>query len=208
MEYTPEKLNYFRVCYITFKLIPRGLRRIFKQEWDFRYKGAFGEWKDTPKNGRELYSLESPESRQRFASPLKIIQNGNTTEWDISCLLFAILFSNSIGATLSPAIKRRVDDLRTLRNEIVHLLEASLTDFEFQNYADRVLDAFSWLGLSVDDIRSVTYQRSFPTPEVKSIEDLGDVTDKPKAQVAPAGTVIPIETKEPSEHWDWSRKKT
>ncbi|KAL9958217.1 hypothetical protein ACROYT_G035202, partial [Oculina patagonica] len=104
MEYSSEQLNYFRICYIAFNLVPEGLRKIFRQEWDFRYKTTLGEWKDTPKNGLDFYNNESRRSRSKNARFLATIQNGNTAEWDCSCLFFAILFSDSIGTTISAAI--------------------------------------------------------------------------------------------------------
>ena len=168
MEYTPDELNYFRLCYITFKLIPEGLREIFKQEWDFRYRTSLGEWKNTPMNGLELYRLENARGRSRYVSKFEIMQNGNTAEWDISCLLVVMLYSDSIGATLSPALKLSIDELRQVRNETVHFSEPSLTDVKFQNYADRVMHAFKSLGLSISDVEAVVKsQRSFREPELK-----------------------------------------
>ena len=49
--YLEEQLNYFRVCQIATDTLPPALRLLFKQEWDCRYKGTLGEWKDTPQNG-------------------------------------------------------------------------------------------------------------------------------------------------------------
>ena len=152
MEYTSERLNYFRICYVAFNLVPEGLRQVFKQEWDFLFKTTVGEWKDTPKNGSDFYNQESRRSRSKNARYLATIQNGNTTEWDCSCLFFAILFSDSIGTTLSAAIKKEVDDLRQVRNDIAHISEAKLTDTEFRGYVGRVLLAFNSLSLPISDI--------------------------------------------------------
>ena len=69
MEYSHEQLNYFRLCYVAFNLVPVGLRKIFKNEWDFRYKTTvLGEWKDTPQNGRDFYNNESKASFWRNLS--------------------------------------------------------------------------------------------------------------------------------------------
>ena len=152
MEYTLNQLNYFRICYIAFNLIPEGLRKIFKQEWDFRYKASLGEWEDKPQNGQDFYNKESKKSRKNNARYLATIQNGKTEEWDCTCLFFAILFSDSIGSTLSTAIKKDIDDLRQVRNDIAHNNEAKLTDIDFQNYVGRVSHAFNSLGLPVNDI--------------------------------------------------------
>ena len=189
LEYTHNELNYFQFSYITFKLIPDGLRKIFKQEWDLRYKTKLGEWKDTPKNGRDYYELEGPRSRMRYRSLLMTMQNGNTAEWDSTCLFFGILFSDSIGSSLSPMVKKPVDDLRRIRNDMTHFSKPSITDAEFQKCAHIVLNAFTSLGLSISDVEAVKNQRSFQTPELKSLGMLVDnVTDKLKAQAAPSIT--------------------
>ena len=171
MEYSLEQLNYFRICYIAFNLVQDGLREIFKQEWDFRFKMTpYGEWKDTPQNGQDFCNKESRKSRTKNARYLATIQNGNTAEWDCSCLFFAILYSDSIGKTLSSAIEKDVDDLRQVRNHIAHIGEAILTDVEFNNYVGRVLQAFNSLSLPVNDIEAVKNQTSFPTAEVNSLK--------------------------------------
>ena len=166
MEYTSEQLNFFRICFIAFNLFPKGLRKIFKQEWDFRYKTTtFGEWKDAPQNGRDFCNSESRKNGRCVAT----IKNGNTAEWDCSCLFFAILFSDSIGTTLSAAIRGEVDDLRQVRNDIAHNVEAKLTDAEFTNYVARVKHDFEALSLPVNDIKEVEEQTSFPTAEVANL---------------------------------------
>ncbi|KAJ7383721.1 hypothetical protein OS493_026251 [Desmophyllum pertusum] len=55
IEYTKEQLNYYRICYVTTDILAEGLRSIFKQEWDNRYKTTLGEWKDEPKNGLDSW---------------------------------------------------------------------------------------------------------------------------------------------------------
>ena len=177
MEYTTEQLNYFRICYIAFNLVPQGLREIFKQEWDFRYKTTpFGEWKDTPQNGQDFYNNETRRSRARNARCLATVQNGNTAEWDGTCLFFAILYSDSIGTTLSSAVQNDVDRLRTFRNEIAHISQAKLTDVEFNKLVANVLSAFNSLKRPViaAEIDSIKMQTSFPTAEVKSLKIQAD----------------------------------
>ena len=171
MEYTPEQLNYFRLCYIAFNLVPEGLRTIFKQEWDFLYKTAkFGEWKDTPQNGLDFYSREIRRKHAKNARYLPTIKNGNTNEWDCTCLFFAILYSDSIGNTLGLAVQKDVDDLRQFRNDLAHIKEAELTDADFQNCVRKVIAAFNSLKLPTNDIVEVQNQKSFLTAEVKALE--------------------------------------
>ena len=175
MEYTLGQLNYFRASYIAFNLVAKGLRKVFKQEWDFLYKTTpFGEWKDISQNGRDFYSKESRRSYTKNARLLATIQRGNTAEWDCSCLFFAILYSDCIGSTLSPAVRKEVDDLRQVRNDIAHLNEVELTDTEFHNYVARVLAAFNSLKLSINEVDDIKNQTDFPTAEVNSLKMQAD----------------------------------
>ena len=188
MEYSQEQLNYFRLCYVGFDLVPVGLRQIFKKEWDFLYRTtSFGEWKDTAQNGLDFYKKESKKSRKKNARYLTTIQSGNTAEWDSSCLFFAILYSDSVGNTLSPAVQKEVDDIRLVRNEIAHITEAKLTDADFQTSVDRVLKIFTSLGLATTEIQEIKNQKSFPTKEVenfkKQVRDLQDELDQTKCDL-------------------------
>ena len=108
-------------------------------------------------------------SRSKNVRYLATIQNGNTAEWDCSCLFFAILFSDNIGTTLSAVIKKDVNSLRQVRNDIAHISEAKLTDTEFMGYVGRVLLAFNSLCLPISDIEAVKNQTNFPTAEVKNL---------------------------------------
>ena len=195
MEYSQEQLNYFRLCYVGFDLVPAGLRQIFKKEWDFLYKAtSFGEWKDTAQSGRDFYNNESKKSRKKNARYLTTIQSGNTAEWDSSCLFFAILYSDSVGNTLSPAVQKEVDDIRQVRNEIAHITEAKLTDANFKNSVDRVLNAFTSLGLAITEIQEIKNQKTFPTKEVeifkKQARDLQDELDQTKCDLKEAKSTL------------------
>ena len=171
VEYSPEQLNYFRLCYVAFDLVPAGLREIFKREWNFLYERTpNGQWKDTPQNGQDFYNRESRASRWKNARYLAVIQNGNTAEWDLSCLLFSILYSDSIGTTLAPAVRKDVDDIRQVRNEIAHITYAKMTDDEFHTSIDRVLNAFLSLGLDTTEIQEIKNQTIFPMKEVESLK--------------------------------------
>ena len=200
MEYSQEQLNYFRFCYIAFDLVPVGLRQIFKNEWDFLYKGTLiREWKDTAQNGCDFYNKESKASHKKNSRCLATIQNGNTAGWDCTCLFFAILYSDSIGTTLSPAVRKEVDDIRQVRNEIAHITEAKLTDADFQTSVDRVLNAFTSLGLAITEIQEIKNQKTFPTKEVekirKQVRDLQAELDQTKSTLQSTEAAL-VSTKE------------
>ena len=168
--YTREKLNYFRICHVVTDILPQGLRSIFKQEWDSRYQATLGEWKDTPQNGMDFYNRESPRSRTRNARLLETIRNGNRAQWDCTTLFFAILYSNSIGHGLGAAVRSSVDDLREFRNdEFAHLPHGQPSDLQFRVAVRKVENAFQSLGLSVDEIRNICKQKTFPTEELQNV---------------------------------------
>ena len=171
VEYSPEQLNYFRFCYVTVDLVPAGLREIFKREWDFLYKGtAIGQWKDSPQNGRDFHNLESRASRKKNARYLSVIQNGDTAEWDFYCLIFAILYSDSIGKTLSPAVRKEIDDIRSVKNDTLLNSRAEITNAEFHNSISRIVNAFSSLCLATYKIQEIKNQTAFPIREVGKFE--------------------------------------
>ena len=170
MTYSQEQLNYFRLCYVLFDLVPVGLRRSFKSEWDFLYKTSLGEWNDTPKNGRDFCDKESRSSHRKNGRLLSTILNGDTAEWDCTCLFFAVLHSDSIGKTLSPAVYKDVDDIRQVRNEIAHITDAKVTDADFQASVDRVINAFTCLGLSITEIQEIKKKTTFPMEELEKIK--------------------------------------
>ena len=188
-EYTKEQLNYYRICYVTTDILTEGLRCVFKQEWDNRYKATLGEWKDDPKSGMDFYNRESPRNQKRNAHLLVTIKNGVRAQWDCTMLFYAILYSDCIGRGLSTTVKTSVDVLRKFRNEgFAHMPRGFLTDADFQTAISQVRGAFQSLGLSsstkqIDDVKN---QTSFPTEELrlimKKVDDLEEELLQEKQQ--------------------------
>ena len=188
-EYTKEQLNYYRICYVTTDILTEGLRCVFKQEWDNRYKATLGEWKDDPKSGMDFYNRESPRNQKRNAHLLVTITNGVRAQWDCTMLFYAILYSDCIGRGLNTAVKTSVDVLRKFRNEeFAHMPRGFLTDADFQTAISQVRGAFQSLGLSsstkqIDDVKN---QTSFPTEELrlimKKVDDLEEELRQEKQQ--------------------------
>ncbi|XP_068752126.1 uncharacterized protein [Montipora capricornis] len=176
LEYTDEQLNYFRICFITTDVITEGLRTIFKQEWDNRYKATLGEWEDEPRNGLDFKNQESPRNQNRNARLLATMVNGNRAEWDCTMLFYAILYSDCIGPGLNAVVQLNVDDLRNFRNKgPAHFPHGRVNETEFQTAVDKVIVAFQALGLSDLKIQETRNQKSFPTDELKDKEqELGE----------------------------------
>ena len=168
-EYTKEQVNYYRICYVTTDILADGLRSIFKQEWDNRYKATKGEWKDEPKNGMDFWNGESPQNQRRNALFLATMINGNRAEWDCTMLFYAILYSDCIHS-LNPVVQSNVDDVRKFRNEeFGHIPQGHLTDAEFQTSIGKVLLAFKALRLPTIKIQTIRNQTSFPTEELRQV---------------------------------------
>jgi len=179
-EYTQEQLNYFRICCVTTDALAEGLRTIFKQEWDNRYKASHGEWKDEPRNGLDFYHGESPRNQKRNRHLLSTLINGDRAEWDCSMLFYAILYSDCIGTGLNAVTRVHVDDLRKFRNEeFAHMPRGHLSDLEFQNAIVKVDGAFHALSLSRLKIQEIRKQTSFPTEELrKGLREVDDLKQK------------------------------
>ncbi|PFX13368.1 Nephrocystin-3 [Stylophora pistillata] len=168
-EYTEEQLNYYRICYVVADIPTEGLRTIFKQEWDSRYKTTLGEWKDQPKNGMDFWKMESPRNKSRKARLLSTMQNGNTAEWDCTMLFYAILFSDCIGG-LNSVVRSNMDDLRKFRNEeFAHMPRGHLSNGDFQIATSKVKTAFLALSLPTLKINDVQNLASFPTEELNEV---------------------------------------
>ena len=186
-EYTPEELNYFRVCYVTTNIIREGLRTLFKQEWDLCHSKTLGAWQDTAKNGLDFLNNESKKSQRKNSKVLGTIQKGNTEKWDCTCFFFAILYSDSLGKLLTPTIAASVNDLRVFRNNVfAHLSEAVILEADFQAHANRVLKAFNLLHLDTKELQRISNQSSFPTGELQMLQEQvcvleDEIKGKPKS---------------------------
>lgn len=178
-EYTTEELNYFRVCYINTSIIRDGLETVFKQEWDRVYGASLGTWRDTAKNGQDFFNMESPRSQRRNIELLKTIQNGNTNEWDPTCFFFAILYSDSLGPFVNPKIALNVDALRSFRNRVfAHPFQPSILETDFQANMTLVTNAFTVLHLDTTHLQKIIKQGSFPTEELRQLQEQVDVLEE------------------------------
>ena len=158
-EYTDEQLNYFKICHVRTDILAEGLRTIFKQEWDSRYKTTFGEWKDYPENGRDFYGQESQRSQRMHVHMLSTMIKGNRAEWDTTMLFYAILYSDCIHS-LNTVVRKNVDDLRKFSSKFAHIPQGQLSEFDFKYAIGKVVAAFEALGLSTEGIQQITNQKT------------------------------------------------
>ena len=176
-EYDKEQLNHYRISYVTTDILAEGLRSVFKQEWDNRYKTTLGEWKDDPESGMDFFNGESMLNQVRNRRLLETMLNGNRSKWDCNMLFYAILDSDCIGRGISTTVKTNVDILRKFRiEEFADMRRGRLTDTDFQDAIGKIRGAFQALGLSTKQIDDVKNQTRFPTEELrlvtKKVDDL------------------------------------
>ncbi|XP_044175791.1 uncharacterized protein LOC122958804, partial [Acropora millepora] len=186
-EYTEEQLNFFRVCFITTNELTDGLRTIFKQQWDNRYKTTLGEWRDEAKNGQDFKNGESTGKQKRNKKLLATMINGNRAEWDCTMLFYAILFSDRIGCNVDAVVQSNVDDLREFRNEVfAHLPQGQMSKPKFQTEIAKVQGAFEALGLSTAKIQEIRNQVNFPTTHLKQcLEEIKVLNDQLLNEIKP-----------------------
>ncbi len=172
-----EEQNYICLEKIINDVVSKGLRIVFKQEWNYRYQATFGAWDDTSVSGQQLFHMERTRSRPNKNVYQAKFQHGDTNQWDCSVLFDAILYSNSISkASLNPIIQSEVNNLREIRNEIKHIEEGKLSNSDFQSLATRVENALVSLRLPVNEISRIKFQRnrykSFQVLPVKPAHDV------------------------------------
>ncbi|CAB4027805.1 Nephrocystin-3, partial [Paramuricea clavata] len=160
-----EERNYICIRKIVSDLVSKELRKLFKQEWNNRYQATLAGWDDTSVSGNQLFHLET----KRPSGPKKNVylpkfKHGDTNQWDCTVLFAAILYSNSIGrSSLNPTIQSEVNNLREIRNEIMHITEGKLSNSDFQTMTTRVENAFKTLRLSVNEINRIKTENNLYT---------------------------------------------
>ena len=156
-----QEQNYICMDKIINNIVCKELRSVFKQEWNSRYQVSLGAWDDTNASGQQLFHLEKARSRPNKNVYQTACQHGDTNLWDCSVLFDAILYSNSIGQkSLNPTIKREVNNLREIRNEIKHNPKGKLTNTEFQNMTTRVKNALVPLRIPVNEIEQIILEKT------------------------------------------------
>ena len=144
-----ERKNYNCVMEIMNVALCEGLREIFKREWDKKYSATKGEWDDTCLSGGEFYKMEK--TRHHAKPYLDVYKTGERSEWDISALSDAILYSYALNGYVPPHVSNKVDELRDLRNKLSHKFASKhrMPDAAFDNAFKKVKNCFNVLKLPV-----------------------------------------------------------
>ena len=162
-EYDKEQLNYYRISYVTTDILAEGLRSVFKQEWDNRYKTTLGEWKDDPESGMYFFNGESVLNQVRNRRLLETMLNGNRSKWNCNMLFYAILDSDCIGKGISTTVKTNVDILRKFRiEEFADMRRGLLTDRDFKDAMVKFVVHFKLLASPQSKLMMSKIRQDFP----------------------------------------------
>ena len=150
-----EGKNYNCFMEIMNVAVCEGLREIFKREWGKKYGATKGEWDDTCLSGDEFYKMEK--TRPRAKPYLYVYITGERSEWDISALSDAILYSNALKGYVPPHASNKVDELRDLRNKLYHKFASKhkIPDAAFDNAFKKVKNCFNVLKLPTTDVERI-----------------------------------------------------
>ena len=152
---------------------------IFKRLWDNQYrKSRFGEWMDTPRNGKDFYNLESPRNHRKFLRQLATMINGNTEEWDCAMFFYAILYSDCLRHGVIEQVHSAVDDLRMLRNEITHWPQAYVSYPDLSSICIRAEAAFESLNVPTIPLKIIRQKVHFSSESTKELAFLQFIEGK------------------------------
>ena len=136
-----------------------GLREIFKQEWDNQYGTTKGVWDDTCISGQELYNMEK--TKHAAKDYLHLFKAGRRSDWDVSALSYAILYSNALKTHVPLHVSNNVNILRDLRNKLMHTFASKhrMPDAAFKNAYQKIKNCLIALLLSTAGVERVRNSR-------------------------------------------------
>ncbi|XP_046863703.1 uncharacterized protein LOC124457514 [Xenia sp. Carnegie-2017] len=160
---TKEDRNKHYVHKIVTDVAKEKLVEFFIAKWNDKCKKYYGEWDNTKRSGEKLYNSEAGRSRPNKAVIQSNFRHGDTSLWDCTTLFDAILYSNKIGEALKQSDKKAwdaVDDLRNVRNKIIHDQQTTFSDFIFQDLIEQIEKSFLILKFSLNEIIELKTERN------------------------------------------------
>ncbi|XP_020916937.1 uncharacterized protein LOC110254303 [Exaiptasia diaphana] len=139
------------------------LRQLFINEWNSA--GGFVPWTDCPQNGTDLLTKFTPLPYEKAK-----VQSGDTTTWDLSLFVKALLYSAPPFVPKSKtALFAGLKCLKKTRNQLCHTGSGKIESAEFAIlYAD-VCNALFLVGASANDFKQVEKDVHQPLREVLSL---------------------------------------
>ncbi|XP_028405800.1 uncharacterized protein LOC114528382 [Dendronephthya gigantea] len=181
--YSEEELGYFRLAKGVINHATTALRKLFRKEWNnvHRHKSV---WQDDYRSGTQLLAMEQPCSRlldPNFASDYQSIkdklQRGDTEDWDVTTLVFALLYSGALSGIRNNRdphwrrIKSAIYEIKDIRNKVLsHVAKASVppSDYKriFFRLEDAVEDLLSRSDPLVEKLKTLRLETEFVTVDL------------------------------------------
>ncbi|KXJ06153.1 hypothetical protein AC249_AIPGENE28061 [Exaiptasia diaphana] len=139
------------------------MRGFFIKEWNSA--GGFVPWTDCPQNGTDLLAKFTPQPYER-----KKIKSGDSTTWDLSIFIKALLYSKPPFVPKSnKALFNGLKCLIDTRNTLCHTGSGRIESTEFTKlYAD-ACNALMLVGALQSDFKKVE-RESAPTETVDAMD--------------------------------------
>ena len=87
----PYRINFLRMSLIVVDNCSNELRLLFKE----KYARKYGPWTDTPQCGKQLLQLNTWKSKKLSSDQEDLLNEGNTSKWDVTLLCFVLQFSST-----------------------------------------------------------------------------------------------------------------
>ncbi|XP_046862050.1 nephrocystin-3-like [Xenia sp. Carnegie-2017] len=149
-----EERNFFHLLKILTDVVEKKLAEFFVQEWNSHHGRKLGVWDNTTTSGQRLLNIEK-KSRRHNITIQSNFKHGDTRKWDCTTLFAAILNSFSIGKRLPLSIKSPINELRVVRNELIHDKKGRLTNDEFRKMVNKIENSFAVLKFSIHEILQI-----------------------------------------------------
>ena len=151
MASSPEQDNFVKLSFILLDVVARYLREYFVRHWDQKYPDEKWHGDVEKKNERLKSLLVTPKGKPKKDRYSINILKTNETDWDISTLVHALLFSNfnlvedcrDEGKRTTPLLdSEEIDIIREIRNsDYGHKSSPSCSFDEFFDIMKRIKSA-------------------------------------------------------------------
>lgn len=148
---TPDEKRFIRLIKILLGDVTIKLRQLFRSAYKEKYNKV---WENDSTSGK-FYMTMVPKPNKREKHMVQIVEQGNTDNFDNSVLFYCLLRSGT--DLLLPGVRNkesrvspfsqseRVDQLRALRNAVVHATAASITEADFNAMVKEIVVIYTEL---------------------------------------------------------------
>ena len=163
---TNQSRFWGKTCTIIIELATQYLREVFKKEWDFLYPAT--PWDDHSNTTLQQFILEEKNDIKNWNQHKQYYSHlsPNRKDWDATGLFQVLLYSKSLNLQhLKPKLYGHIDELRKIRNGLVHQSNTAMSKGEFERLYESIEAAFSSMNIpsAVNDLEKIKKDAIRPT---------------------------------------------